>query len=64
MEMSIYAQILSESPSSKKDIDGLFENFELTFNLYASSQENLKFAARCLCFQILAFFLCKKNKFF
>ena len=55
--MSIYSTILSETQLSKKEIDTLFENFEQTFTLFASSQENLKFAGRCLAFQILAFFL-------
>lgn len=58
--MIIYSSILSENQGQiyKKDIDGLFENFETAFSLYCSSQENLKFGARCLSFHIMAFFLC------
>jgi hypothetical protein len=59
--MLIYSTILSEQNFSKKEIDQIFENFELAFNLYASSQENLKFAARTLIFEILSFFICKKD---
>lgn len=55
LEMLIYSSILSETPLNKKEIEQLFENYEMAFNLYATSQENLRFAARILVFELMSF---------
>lgn len=61
--MQIYSTIMNEPNLSKKELDQMFENYELAFNQYATSQENLRFAARTLIFEIFSFYICKISNF-
>ena len=56
--MQIYSTIMNEPNLSKKELDQMFENYELAFNQYSTSQENLRFAARTLIFEIFSFYIC------